>query len=336
MTRRHLTTVFALVLAVTIMAAATGCSSLSPNRLPSVRAGVSTDYHVTLQFASVLNLPAGADVMMNGIRIGTVESTSESANGVDVKIGLSDSTRVPADTKAIIRQNTLLGDTYLALTPPAAGPDNSGYLQDGGVVPLARTTSPPTLEDTIAVLAYFVNGGSIQKAQDTMATLNKTMPSIPDVRRMSTTVAKDLDNLAGQTDELDRLIDGMNQTSLMFGRVAPQIAGVFGPEAAHYWDRVATSVVAHISTLLPSVGSIFIGGVWLIPMLRSVAATTMAGRGMWDEAPDAGAELTEFLQSTLLPFAQNPSVNVTSVSGGDGGQLIGDAKNLLRMLGAIR
>ncbi|MGW0039428.1 MlaD family protein [Gordonia sp. NPDC003376] len=332
-TRRIRTAVTALLVAA-VVAGISGCS-LSPNKLPSVRAGVSTDYRVTLQFESVLNLPAGADVMMNGIRVGTVESTEESPTGVNVIVGLSDETAVPAGTSAIIRQNTLLGDTYVALTPNA-GASEAGYLHDGSVVSTDRTVSPPTLEDTIAVLAYFVNGGSIQKAQDTMATLNRTMPPVAQVRRIASTVATDLDDLAAHTREIDRMMAGLDQTAVSFGQVAPQIAGVFGPEAAHYWDRVANSVVAHISTLLPSVGSIFIGGVWLIPMLRSVADVTESGRGMWDEAPATGAELTAFLQNTVLPFAQNPSVNVTSVSTSGGGQLLGDTKNLLRVLGAIR
>ncbi|GAC51843.1 Mce family protein [Gordonia amicalis NBRC 100051 = JCM 11271] len=159
------------------MTVGVGACSLTPNDLPSVRAGVSSDYSITLQFANILNLPQGADVMMNGLRVGTVESTSQTPQGVDVVAGLAGDTKIPVGSTAIIRQNTLLGDTYVALTPAQDdGASGAGFLGDGGIIGLDKTTSPPPLEDTIAVLAYFVNGGTIQKVQDTMATLNQTMP----------------------------------------------------------------------------------------------------------------------------------------------------------------
>ncbi|QMU22361.1 MlaD family protein [Gordonia rubripertincta] len=328
-----------------IVVGLTGCSSLSPNRLPSVKSGVPLDYRVTLQFTSVLNLPDGADVMMNGIQVGRVESTNPTPDGVDVIVGLTDDRAVPADSSAIIRQNTPLGDTYLAIEPPAR--DGSGeYLREGSVIPVDRTTSPPPLEDTIAVLAYFVNGGSIQKVQDTMATLNRTMPPVGDVRKIAAIVSKDLDDLSRNTDELERTINALNAVSQSFDDSRVQIDHVFSDQGLHYWKTVSKTLVAHISTLLPSVGSVFTGGLFLVPLLNSLAATGEAGRGMWDQAPSTGAAMAKFLENTLIPFAENPSVNVSSVrvTATDSGsvrtsgkkQLLGDTKLLLSMLGAIR
>jgi virulence factor Mce-like protein len=327
----------ALGLAVTAAVAivTAGCS-FGPNELPSVRAGVSSDYEATLEFSSVLNLPPGADVVMNGLRVGQVQDQEPGDKGIDVTVGLTDDIKIPADVRAIIRQNTLLGDTYIALTPndePGAG---AQYLGDGGVVPVERTTSPPQLEDTIAVLAYFVNGGSIQKVQDTMATLNKTMPPTDDIRKLASVVSVDLKDLAGNTTEIDRMLEGFNGVSLSVTDRSDQLRAVFGDEGVYYWKRVAKSLVGHISTLLPSVGSIFEGGLWLIPMLNSLADTAEAGRGTWDRAPEVTTQLSNFLRTTLLPFSENPSVNITSVRTDGGKQLIGDATTILRMLGAVR
>ncbi|MCR5978389.1 MCE family protein [Gordonia jinghuaiqii] len=312
-----------------------GCS-LSPHDLPSARVGVTTDYRVILKFASVLNLPVGADVQLDGLRVGTVESTHDSDSGVDVLVGLNASVKIPADSHAIIRQDTLLGDTYVALTPPPPSSRPIEFLTEGSVVPQTQTTSPPQLEDTIAVLANFVNGGSIQKVQDTMATLNTTLPALQDVRSMATTVSLDLGNLAEGTAEIDRLLNGLDATSLAFVDKSDKIAGVLAPESVHYFKRVAQSVLSHVSTLLPSVGSIFIGGMWLVPMLESLADTAEAGRGIWDQAPRAADRLTEFLETTLFPWIERPAVNVTSVSTTDDRQLLDDTKTVLRMLGAIR
>ncbi|WP_051026898.1 MlaD family protein [Nocardia higoensis] len=315
--------------------AVTGCA-LSPDDLPSVRSGVHTDYTVTLRFENVMNLPSGADVLLGGLRVGQVQGLTATPDGIDVTVGLAANTEVPADAGAIIRQNTLLGDTYIALIPSTEPHPEQGFLGPGSTVPLERTTSPPQLEDTIAVLAYFVNGGSIQKMQDTMATLNRTMPALEDVRRMAGTVAVDMADLAAGTAELDRLLNGVNDTATAVVDRSAEWQAVFSEQGTHYWHNVARAVVAHISTLLPSVGSIFEGGLWLTPMLNSLADTAESGRGIWGDAPATTVRVNNFLRTTLLPFAQRPAVDVTSVSTGTGDELIGDATSILRLLGAVR
>lgn len=323
------------VLSLTV-AATVGACSLTPADFPSPRAGVDVDYTVTIEFASALNLPVGADVMLNGLRVGEVQSLTDSGDSIDATVGLAHDVRVPGDTEAIIRQNTLLGDTYIALRPPIDGGSDATFMHDGDVLPQDRTVSPPQLEDTIAVLAYFVNGGSIQKVQDSMASLNGAMPPLDQVRSLAATVSVDLADLAAHTGEVDRTLNGLNDFARSFDDRAPELQAVFSPEGAHYWNRIASAVVGHISTLLPSLGSIFAGGQWLVPMLESLAGTAEAGRGTWDSAPVAATRLGEFLRTTLLPFVSDPSVNVTAVTASDGTQLVDDATDLLRMLGATR
>ncbi|MGW8815898.1 MlaD family protein [Gordonia terrae] len=338
MMRRSKPVILAALLAVAL--GLTGCSVLSPNNLPSVKGSVSLDYGVTLQFASVLNLPDGADVTMNGIQVGRVESTATTEQGIDVNVRLTDSRPVPADSSAIIRQNTPLGDTYLALEPPLSG-GSGEMLREGSVIPRDRTTSPPPLEDTIAVLAYFVNGGSIQKVQDTMATLNRTMPPVGDVRRLASTVSTDLRDLSRNTGEIDRLMDALNAVSGSFVASQGAIENVFDDEGVRWWTTVSQTFVQHISTVVPSVGSVFTGGLFLVPFLNSAADAAEAGRGIWDEGPATGAALVKLLEDTIIPFAKHPSVDITSVQvdsvqAAGKKQLLGDTKMLLRMLGAIR
>jgi hypothetical protein len=95
-------------------------------------------------------------------------------------------------------------------------------------------------------------------------------------------------------------------------------------------------VLKYVGTLLPSIGSIFAGGMWMIPMLNSLSNTVALGRGIWDQAPNDAEKLSNFLRRTILPFLQNPSVNIVSVSTDDGTELIGNVENILRMLGAVK
>lgn len=316
----------------------TGCS-LGPNDLPSVRGGVSNGYQIRLNFSSVMNLPAGADVMLNGLRVGEVKSVQVKPDAVTVTAELTGSTRVPADVHAVIRQDTLLGDTYIGLDQDpdsAAGP----ALPPGGVVPVDHTTSPPQLEDTIAVLAYFVNGGSIQKVEDAMTRINKVMPTLADVRNLASVVSTDLHDLSGHTAEIDRMLDGISGTGAAVDAHGSALAMMFSPDQSHtgtyYWRRWAVSIVSYVSLVLPSIGSIFEGGLWMIPMLDSLANAGGTIRSTWDSGPTAAEKLSNFIRTSILPFAQHPSVNIRSIDTPQGDRSVADVENVLRMLGAVK
>ncbi|MGX6511025.1 MlaD family protein [Rhodococcus sp. SJ-2] len=318
------------VTAVALVFLASACS-LRPEDLPSARGGIGDGYEISIEFASVMNLPAGADVIMDGVRVGEVRDVDVLDDSVAVLAGIRSDTRVPASVRAIVRQNTLLGDTYVALLRDPAGKAGE-YLPEGATVPKKRTTSPPQLEDTMAVLATFVNGGSIRRIEDVMARVNTVMPEVPDIERLATVVSVDLNDLGGRTAEIDRMLDGLNETAVTLNENTDSLATIFDPSTVHYWRRLAVDVVSHIGQILPSVGSLYEGGLWLIPMFESLADTTDISRG----APSAVGELSEFLRTTLIPFAQNPSVDIVSVESADGDQLVSDAENILRMLGAVK
>lgn len=325
--------VFGMLCAVTLLV--TSACSLGPEDLPSVRGGSSGGLDLTLKFSSVMNLPTGADVMMNGLRLGQVERLKGASEGIDVRVSLDSDTQIPTSTRAIVRQDTLLGDTYVALVPPAGSFGSNSYLHDGGVVPIAQTTSPPQLEDTMAVLAYFVNGGSIQKMQTTMATVNDVMPQLADVQKLADVTAIDLRDLAKNTDEIDRFLDGFDGVATSFQDRSDELQQIFAPSSSRYWNRWSSGIVTHMSKVVPSIGSIFQGGMWLVPMLNSLANSGDSVRMIWDKGPATAVQMSDFIQTTLLPFAQKPSVNVKSVQVGNT-QITADVENLLRMLGAVK
>lgn len=315
---------------------ASGCM-LKPEDLPSVRAGGGNDYQITVRFGSVMNLPTGADVKMDGLRVGEVEALKRTPKGVDVTIGLTRDARIPVDAGAVIRQDTVLGDTYIALvSDPGGARAESRFLEPGSVIPVSRTTSPPQLEDTLAVLAYFVNGGSIQKVQDVMGGLNRALPPLRDLQKVAKVTAVDLRNLSVNTRELDRAISGLDNTAVSLNDRAAELRDLFSVEGVHYFEGIFTKVFSHISTILPSIGSVFEGGLWMIPMLESLANASSSIRNIWDTAPQATTKLSNFLRITLAPFLENPRVEIIDVRGPGGDSQIGDVENLMRMLGAIR
>lgn len=312
----------------------TACS-LGPNDLPLFRGTSGSGYDMTLQFSSAMNLPNGAHVMMDGLQVGAVRTVEVSGQSARVTVQLDSDTRVPSDVRAVIRQNTLLGDTYIGLDHNLID-SSTEYLSPGATVPVDRTTSPPQLEDTIAVLAYFVNGGSIQRVEEAMTKINTVMPQVADIQNMASMVAVDMRDLAQNTGEIDRLLTGLDSTAVSINDKSVPVSDMLTDSALHFWHRWAANIVAYVSKALPAIGSIFEGGAWMVPMLDSVANSAGSVRTTWDDGPATTEKLSNFLRTTILPFAKQPSVNIRSVDSAQGDKLIADVENVLRMLGAVK
>ena len=89
----------------------------------------------------------------------------------------------------------------------------------------------------------------------------------------------DLRDLGDRTAEIDRLLVEMDATAVTVDANADSLATIFDSSTVHYWRRLAVDVVSHIGQILPSVGSLYEGGLWLIPMFESLADTTDVSRG---------------------------------------------------------
>jgi ABC-type transporter Mla subunit MlaD len=130
-----------------------------------------TQYRFSADFAEATQLADAADVRISGVKVGRVVSISLSANRTRALIEIERRyAPVPRDTKAILRQKTLLGETYVELSP---GHRAAGALPDGGVLPgrqvlgtvqldeVTRALGPRTRKDLQRVLGSFavaVNG----------------------------------------------------------------------------------------------------------------------------------------------------------------------------------
>ncbi|MGW5113469.1 MlaD family protein [Nocardia sp. NPDC004123] len=326
--------VLAAAVLVSTVLAGSSCA-IDPNRVPLPGTSIGDGYDLTLEFTSAMNLPDRANVMMDGLRIGQVLSTQLTGSAVRVRARIAADTRIPEDTTAIIRQDTVLGDTYVGLEHGHdAAP--TGYLSADAVIPATHTTAPPQLEDVMAVLANFINGGSIQKVQNTLIGVNKVMPAPPDVSRMASTVSTDLQDLAAQNSEIDRLLAQLNATAESVDASGPQLSAMLSDPAVHYWFRINDGVLKYVGTLLPSIGTIFQGGQWLIPLLESLASGVTAARSTAENVPADLTAMSGFLNGTLLPFLRNPSVNVDSVRTRDGGDITPAFADILRILGVLR
>ncbi len=316
---------------VVVAALLAGCS-LNPGELASSVRSTGEGDSLTVQFANTLNLPEGSDVTFNGARVGAVTAVHLREGLVDVEAKLTDQVRIPASASASIRQNTVLGDPYVAIVGTAT---DRRMLESGGVIPLAQTTSPPPLEDTLAVVANFVNGGSIQNMQDVIRQINSALPSISQTQRVARIAAVDFRDLAAGTNLLDTMIRGLDTTARTVAARVPQLETMLGSGGMHYWSQLS-KLFSGIGIVLPSIGSVFEGGYWLMPLLTGVNGSLTTVRNGIDAIGANQELLQKFLSDKLFPFLRRPGLEIVSASTPDGREIIGDVTKLLRMLGALR
>jgi virulence factor Mce-like protein len=99
-------------------------------------------YRVNVNFNEATQLAQEADVRISGVPVGRVKKKELDDDTTSVEIELDDRyAPIPADTRAVLRQKTLLGETYVELT---TGTKDGPMVDDGGT--LAAGQVSPTVE----------------------------------------------------------------------------------------------------------------------------------------------------------------------------------------------
>ncbi len=108
-------------------------------------------YRFSVELSRTLALAEQSDVRISGVKVGHVVSLAEHSNGLnDVTIEMAHQyAPVPTNDRMILRQKTLLGETYLELLPQH---QPARPLPDGGQIPANQVEPAVTLDDILAAL----------------------------------------------------------------------------------------------------------------------------------------------------------------------------------------
>jgi hypothetical protein len=291
-------------------------------------------YDIALEFANVLNLPDRAKVIMDGTTVGVVTKTSIAEDHVELTARIDRDVLVPANVHALLQQATVLGDIYVALERDQTSATGS-ELAPGGRIPLSQTTSPPQLEDTLANLANFVGSGSIQRAQDTLININRVTPEQQDVRSIASRAATDLADLDRNIDTVDILLRGVSDTADVLAKRTPSFQFWLSPEGIRATKHLLV-VIHPLSTVLPSLGTIYNGGYWLSPLVGSLGDVFGALQQAKWNVEEAYHNFRTFMLEYFLPQDRFPAINITSIVGPDGRELSGNIQQVLSMIGGMR
>jgi phospholipid/cholesterol/gamma-HCH transport system substrate-binding protein len=104
-------------------------------------------YEIEVPFTEATQLAQQSDVRISGVSVGKVQDIVVAPDGVHslAKVDINDKyAPIPQGTRAILRTKTLLGETYIELTP---GDRNGPKLADGGTLPAAQVAESVQLDE---------------------------------------------------------------------------------------------------------------------------------------------------------------------------------------------
>ncbi|MFD5846167.1 MCE family protein [Streptomyces chartreusis] len=143
-------------------------------QLPGGAASDGDAYHVTVEFRDVLDLVPQSAVKVNDVTVGAVEKVELDGWHARVRLRVADSVELPANAIAELRQTSMLGEKYVALSRPT---DTTpvGRLRDGDAIPLSRSGRNPEIEEVLSALSALLNGGGVAQLKTITVELNKAL-----------------------------------------------------------------------------------------------------------------------------------------------------------------
>ncbi|HNA97953.1 MAG TPA: MlaD family protein, partial [Marmoricola sp.] len=156
-----------LIALLTAMILLAGCGpTFTDLPLPGSRVSGDT-VQIQMKFTEALSLAEGAMVKVNGIEAGRGESVTVKDYRALVKARVQRSAKIRSDATARLRYTTPLGELFVDITNPEEG----AVLADGGLLDPERSTTAPTVEDTLSQASLLINGGGIGN----LATINREL-----------------------------------------------------------------------------------------------------------------------------------------------------------------
>ncbi|HWH44717.1 MAG TPA: MlaD family protein [Thermoleophilaceae bacterium] len=185
-------------------------------------------YRVSARFDEATQLADNADVRISGVTVGRVARSELDGDRTRVEIEIEERyAPIPRDTRAILRQKTLLGETYVEIAP---GRPEAGMVPDGGLLPDAQIRETVELDEilrsfdpeTRAALKGFL-GGVALAAEGRGRDLNDSVGNLPAFAEDTSDLLAILDS---QERALRRLVRDTGVVTGALGRRQGELAGL--------------------------------------------------------------------------------------------------------------
>jgi phospholipid/cholesterol/gamma-HCH transport system substrate-binding protein len=176
-------------------------------------------YELTVNFPEATTLAEAADVRIAGVTVGKVRSKrlDKGANRTKVVLRIDPKfAPIPRDTKAILRQKTLLGETFVELSP---GNTSSQPLADGGTLANSQVEGTVELDEILRIFDPPTKVAFQNWVQESAKTISGTAPQ---------DLNSALGNLAGFAQDGAGVLQVLDTQSTVVRRLIKNTGVVFG------------------------------------------------------------------------------------------------------------
>ncbi|MFG2745068.1 MCE family protein [Streptomyces chartreusis] len=274
-------------------------------QLPGGAAADGRAYHVTVEFRDVLDLVPQSAVKVNNVTVGAVEKVELKGWHARVRLRVADSVKLPANAIAELRQTSMLGEKYVALSRPV-GTAPVGRLGDGDVIPLSRSGRNPEIEEVLSALSALLNGGGVAQLKTITAELNKALEGRENRVR---SLLKELDTFLGgldkQKEDIVRALKAVDRLAKRLGKEKETIAEAV--DAMPPALKVLADQRRDLTRMLTALSSLGKTGTKVVNASHDdTVANLRQLRPILQQLNKAGADLPNSLELlTTYPFPRN-------------------------------
>jgi phospholipid/cholesterol/gamma-HCH transport system substrate-binding protein len=261
----------------------------------------TSGYQVTARFADAAGITKGTDVMVAGVKVGTVTGVTVHGNAVDAALTVNHSVRLPHDTDAAVQVETLLGVVDVTLQP------KSGWSDPLGNGALITRTSVPTelfqLQRAGQKLLSKSNTKALNSLVESLATITKGKQSqvaqiIKGLGALTTTV----DQRSGQVSQLIDSANTLSSTLAAKDQELVSIVNDLNTVSTGLADRSGdlSNLITNVNQMATQTNSLVSGD---SPALNALLSSLHADLGVVSAHQEDLAEGVSYLGSALKGFA---------------------------------
>ncbi|MEU0538354.1 MCE family protein [Nocardia sp. NPDC005978] len=236
-----------------------GCA-VTVDNVPLPQPGIDgPTYTVHAVFDNALNLPERAHVKIGGTDIGIVTGIGTAGYLATIDLSIRSDIRLPAGTRAELRQATPLGDIFVALTLPETD-SGTAELNDGDTIDRSHTSAGASVEELMSSVAMLLNGGALEQVARITTEMNSIVGGRgPQLSHLLVELTSVLGALDQRTDQLDSVLVGLSGlTATLSARKAelgaaaeafPPLIGVLAEN-----NRAIGDLAGKVSTAMSALG----------------------------------------------------------------------------------
>ncbi|MFF3403559.1 MCE family protein [Streptomyces sp. NPDC002659] len=285
----------------------TGCefNGLYDVGLPGGAADDGNAYRVTVEFRDVLDLVPQSAVKVNNVTVGAVEKVELAGWHARVRLRVDGKVKLPANAIAELRQTSMLGEKYVALSAPVDSVP-AGTLADGDRIPLSRSGRNPEIEEVLSALSALLNGGGVAQLKTVTTELNKALEGRENrVKSLLSELDTFIGGLDGQRKEIIRALEGIDRLSARLAREKKTIATAVDTMPGAL--KVLADQRRNLTAMLTSLSRLGMAGTKVVNASRAdLVANLRSLRPILAQLNKAGSDLPNALELlTTYPFPRN-------------------------------